>query len=208
MKSYPSLLLRLFLLAAGSAFQLHAQPKETVLLVSFDGFRSDYVEKYSLQNFKAFAAAGTSSQGIVPCFPSLTFPNHYSIVTGMYPGNHGLVDNNFYDSIIDIQYAIRNRVAVEDARFYGGTPCGRWRKRMVSAAPPISGLDQKSRTVAKAPILMWSTMRRFHSRPVSTLSTPGSGCRQLADLDSSRCIFRSRITPLTKQDHFPKKQGT
>jgi predicted AlkP superfamily pyrophosphatase or phosphodiesterase len=123
MKSYPlmikSLILYIFL---GLVSQLHGQSKETVLLVSFDGFRSDYVEKYNLPNFKSFAAAGSSSQGIIPCFPSLTFPNHYSIVTGMYPGNHGLVDNNFYDSIIDIQYAIRNRTAVEDARFYGGTP--------------------------------------------------------------------------------------
>jgi predicted AlkP superfamily pyrophosphatase or phosphodiesterase len=102
--------------------QIYAQHEETVLLVSFDGFRNDYVERYNLPNFKAFAAAGTSAEGIVPCFPSLTFPNHYSIVTGLYPGHHGLVDNNFYDSALDIQYAIRNREAVEDARFYGGTP--------------------------------------------------------------------------------------
>jgi predicted AlkP superfamily pyrophosphatase or phosphodiesterase len=101
---------------------LRAQSSETVLLVSFDGFRSDYVKKYNLPNFKAFAAAGTAAEGIVPCFPSLTFPNHYSIVTGMYPGNHGLVDNNFYDSALKVQYAIRNRTAVEDARFYGGMP--------------------------------------------------------------------------------------
>src|SRR5205085_11553137 len=90
----------------------YAQHQETVLLVSFDGFRNDYVERYNLANFKAFAAAGTSAEGIVPCFPSLTFPNHYSIVTGLYPGHHGLVDNNFYDSALDIQYAIRNREAV------------------------------------------------------------------------------------------------
>src|SRR5690348_633642 len=101
---------------------VHGQSEETVLLVSFDGFRNDYVAKYNLPNFKAFAASGTVAEGIVPCYPSLTFPNHYSIATGMFPGNHGLVDNNFYDSILDIQYAIRNRTAVEDYRFYGGTP--------------------------------------------------------------------------------------
>jgi predicted AlkP superfamily pyrophosphatase or phosphodiesterase len=101
---------------------LYAQREETVLLVSFDGFRNDYIEKYNLPNFRSFAAAGTSSKGIIPCFPSLTFPNHYAIVTGLYPGHHGLVDNSFYDSALNIQYAIRDRKAVEDSRFYGGTP--------------------------------------------------------------------------------------
>jgi len=100
-----------------------AQPgSPTVLLVSFDGMRFDYIDKHDLKNFKAFRAAGTAAEAIIPCYPSLTFPNHYSIVTGMRPGHHGLVDNNFYDSATSVTYSIRNRDAGADIRYYGGTP--------------------------------------------------------------------------------------
>jgi predicted AlkP superfamily pyrophosphatase or phosphodiesterase len=98
------------------------QSEPTVLLVSFDGFRHDYIDKYDLPNFKAFRAAGASAEGLVPCYPSLTFPNHYSIVTGQRPSTHGLVDNSFYDSALDIQHSISKRATVADERFYGGTP--------------------------------------------------------------------------------------
>jgi len=75
----------------------YAQEKSYVLLVSFDGFRHDYVEKYNATNFKEFIKKGTAAEGLIPSFPSKTFPNHYSIITGLYPGNHGLVANTFYD---------------------------------------------------------------------------------------------------------------
>ncbi|HSI68953.1 MAG TPA: ectonucleotide pyrophosphatase/phosphodiesterase, partial [Gillisia sp.] len=96
--------------------------KSYVLLVSFDGFRHDYVEKYDAENFKKFIAEGSAAKSLIPSFPSKTFPNHYSIVTGMYPGNHGLVGNIFYDSIRNTTYSIGNREVVEDPFYYGGTP--------------------------------------------------------------------------------------
>ncbi|MEJ0034166.1 MAG: ectonucleotide pyrophosphatase/phosphodiesterase [Bacteroidota bacterium] len=104
----------------GASFAQQSNP--SVLLVSFDGFRHDYIDKYDLKNFKAFRAKGSSAEGLIPCYPSLTFPNHYSIVTGLRPANHGLVDNSFYDSILNVQYSISNREVVQDPRFYGGTP--------------------------------------------------------------------------------------
>lgn len=96
--------------------------KSHVLLVSFDGFRHDYVEKYDAENFQKFIAEGTAAKSLIPSFPSKTFPNHYSIVTGMYPGNHGLVGNIFYDSIRNTTYSIGNREVVEDPFYYSGTP--------------------------------------------------------------------------------------
>ncbi|MGC3946930.1 MAG: ectonucleotide pyrophosphatase/phosphodiesterase [Chryseolinea sp.] len=99
-----------------------AQEVSHVLLVSFDGFRHDYVDKYDAQNFKAFIQKGTSAKGLIPSFPSKTFPNHYSIVTGLYPGNHGLVDNNFYDPDSKVAYTSKNKKAVVDSIYYGGTP--------------------------------------------------------------------------------------
>src|SRR5580700_11291192 len=68
------------------------QAKHYVILVSLDGFRYDYATKYSAKNLLAVAARGASTpDGMIPAFPSLTFPNHYTIVTGLYPEHHGLV---------------------------------------------------------------------------------------------------------------------
>lgn len=93
-----------------------------VVLISFDGFRYDYVEKFDLPNFKEFIRQGSSAKALIPSFPSKTFPNHYTIVTGLYPGHHGLVDNAFYDPSSKIFYSGKNRSALLDPRFYGGTP--------------------------------------------------------------------------------------
>ena len=96
--------------------------KPYVILVSFDGFRYDYVERFHLPNFKKFIKEGAAAEGLIPSFPSKTFPNHYTIVTGLYPGNHGLVDNAFYDPDQDKLYTMRNRDVVTDSSFYGGVP--------------------------------------------------------------------------------------
>lgn len=101
---------------------VHAQERPYVVLVSFDGFRYDYAERYNLPNFKKMIRNGASAESMTPSFPSKTFPNHYTLVTGLYPGNHGLVDNDFYDPEMKKQYAIKNREMVGDSSFYGGTP--------------------------------------------------------------------------------------
>lgn len=93
-----------------------------VLLISFDGFRSDYVERFDLPNFKQFMATGVRAEGIIPSFPSKTLPNHYSIVTGLYPGHHGLVDNYFYDPGRKSHFNMRMKQAVTDPYYFAGTP--------------------------------------------------------------------------------------
>ncbi len=93
-----------------------------VILISFDGFRHDYVEKYNAPNFKRFIEEGVSAEAMLPSYPSKTFPNHYTIVTGLYPDNHGLVDNSFYDKTLNVEYKTRNRELVENPVFYGGLP--------------------------------------------------------------------------------------
>ncbi|MBK8966328.1 MAG: ectonucleotide pyrophosphatase/phosphodiesterase [Saprospiraceae bacterium] len=93
-----------------------------VILISFDGFRYDYVEKFDAPNFKKFVADGAAAEGLIPATPSKTFPNHYSIVTGLYPGSHGLVDNTFYDKELGLKYQTSNRTQVENPVFYGGIP--------------------------------------------------------------------------------------
>lgn len=93
-----------------------------MLLVSFDGFSAQYLDKTNTPNFDALVKNGIISEGLVPVFPSKTFPNYYAIATGLYPENNGFVGNNMYDPEMDEHYAIRDRDAVEDPRWYEGEP--------------------------------------------------------------------------------------
>jgi len=83
------------------------------------------VEKFDLKNFKAFIKSGSQAEAMLPSFPSKTFPNHYTIVTGLYPGNHGLVDNTFYDPARQEMFVRRDKKIALDPYYYGGTPL--WR---------------------------------------------------------------------------------
>lgn len=104
-------------------FVASAQEKEPiVILISLDGFRHDYVERFQPENLSRFIAEGASAKGLIPSFPSKTFPNHYTIATGMLPEHHGLVDNAFYEPFKDQVYTMGNRAIVQDGYWYGGTP--------------------------------------------------------------------------------------
>lgn len=64
---------------------------------------------------------GYGQNGMYPSYPSITFPNHYSIITGLYPSHHGLVDNIFYDPNRKEMYKIGSKT-VTDGSWYGGLP--------------------------------------------------------------------------------------
>lgn len=96
--------------------------KPTVILISLDGFRADYLEKYSAPNLSQLAAEGVRARWLIPSFPSLTFPNHYTIATGLYPQDHGIVNNEMYDPVFDAMFAMSNRETVRDGRWWGGEP--------------------------------------------------------------------------------------
>ena len=77
-----------------------------VVLVSIDGFRYDFADRYKTKNIQAVRDAGASGE-MIPSFPSLTFPNHIAIATGLYPGHHGIVGNQFYDPARGAEYSLR-----------------------------------------------------------------------------------------------------
>lgn len=99
-----------------------AQNKPYVILISLDGFRWDYVDKYKPPHLTEFIEGGVKAQSLIPAFPSKTFPNHYSIATGMYPDNHGIIGNIFYSYEKDATYKLSDRSTVTDGTFYKGTP--------------------------------------------------------------------------------------
>jgi predicted AlkP superfamily pyrophosphatase or phosphodiesterase len=100
-----------------------AQSQHYVVLVSLDGFRWDYAKRDGATHLLALGRQGVwAPEGMFPSFPSLTFPNHFTIVTGLYPEHHGLVANSFYDETRDARYAIADSKAVTDGSWYSGTP--------------------------------------------------------------------------------------
>lgn len=109
------------LLAGCSAFSGN-DDESYVVLVSFDGFRWDYPDLYETPNFDRIAKKGVRAERLIPSFPTKTFPNHYTLATGLHPGNHGLVNNTFYAPDLDRMYRMGDRTAVEDGAFYGGEP--------------------------------------------------------------------------------------
>jgi predicted AlkP superfamily pyrophosphatase or phosphodiesterase len=98
------------------------QQKPYVILISVDGLRYDLVDKYHAVHLQQLRNRGVAAKAMIPSFPSLTFPNHYTLVTGLYPAHHGLVDNTFYDKKRNEVYRLGNRKAVEDSSWYNGTP--------------------------------------------------------------------------------------
>jgi predicted AlkP superfamily pyrophosphatase or phosphodiesterase len=94
----------------------------TVILISIDGFRWDYLDRYDAPELTRLAANGIRAEGLIPVFPTKTFPNHYSIVTGLYPQNHGIISNTMYDPDMDEGFSLRDRDAMENPRWWEGEP--------------------------------------------------------------------------------------
>lgn len=101
---------------------VEAQTKPYVIMISADGFRYDYAQKYKAENLLKLSSQGVQSKAMIPSYPSITFPNHWSLVTGLYPSHHGLIDNYFYDYQRKEGYAMSDRKNAEDGSWYGGIP--------------------------------------------------------------------------------------
>ena len=95
---------------------------EYVLVISFDGFRYDYFDMVDTPNFDGFIDNASRSKSLIPVFPSLTFPNHYSIATGSYSNKHRLLSNSFFSKTLDKKYSMRDSKSVQNGDFYGMEP--------------------------------------------------------------------------------------
>jgi len=109
-----------FLLLLAIAGRGQEQPY--LILISCDGYRWDYTQRFQPPNISRFAEEGVQAFSMIPSFPSKTFPNHYAIATGLRPERNGLVNNSFYDPERDELYRISKRSAVEDGSWYEGLP--------------------------------------------------------------------------------------
>lgn len=93
-----------------------------LIVISIDGFRWDYLDRPSAARLRAIAATGVRAERLVPAFPTKTFPNHYTIATGLYPEHHGIVANSMVDSAIGRRFVSSDSAAVGDPRWWGGEP--------------------------------------------------------------------------------------
>ena len=102
----------------------------TVLLVSLDGFRADYLDRGLTPAMSRIAREGVRAEWMSPSYPSLTFPNHYTIVTGLRPDHTGVVHNTMRDAQLG-GFSMSNPSAVTNASWWGGEPvwvtCGEGR---------------------------------------------------------------------------------
>jgi predicted AlkP superfamily pyrophosphatase or phosphodiesterase len=113
--------LLLALLCSCASLPPPATPGRQVLLVSIDGLRADAVGSGTMPTLDRLAAAGVHAEWMNPSYPSLTFPNHYTLVTGLRPDHHGIVNNTMRDPVLG-KFSLGNRAAVEDPRWWGGEP--------------------------------------------------------------------------------------
>jgi predicted AlkP superfamily pyrophosphatase or phosphodiesterase len=109
-----------FLFVLFISVSLIAGEKPYILLISFDGFRWDYLDRGLSPNIEKFYNDGIRAVSLQPCFPSKTFPNHYSIITGMYPENHGIISNYFKDIKRNQVYRLGDSAEVRNSEWYLG----------------------------------------------------------------------------------------
>jgi predicted AlkP superfamily pyrophosphatase or phosphodiesterase len=116
-----------------------AQPRARapiLILVSFDGWRWDYLDRGRAPHLLALARRGVRTDGLIPSFPSKTFPNHYTIVTGLYPAHHGVVSNVIADPTFPERFTMSAKTS-RDARWWGGEPIWVTAARRGFRAAPI-----------------------------------------------------------------------
>ncbi|MDA0987325.1 MAG: ectonucleotide pyrophosphatase/phosphodiesterase [Bacteroidetes bacterium] len=97
-----------------------SQEVNYTILISFDGFRWDYLNRGITPNLDKLKANGVSAESLVPVFPTKTFPNHYTMVTGLYPDNHGIILNEFRDIKTNEIYRIWDTNQVTNPKWYKG----------------------------------------------------------------------------------------
>ncbi|KAL5499827.1 hypothetical protein EMCRGX_G011290 [Ephydatia muelleri] len=95
--------------------------KPPLLMISVDGFRQEYLNRSLNLYLTQLASKGVTAQFMTPAFPSKTFPNHFTIVTGLYPESHGIVNNNFYDKTLKASFALGGSTQ-NDAKWWLGEP--------------------------------------------------------------------------------------
>ena len=98
-----------------------AKNDQVTVIISLDGFRWDYTQWYDTPFLDRMAEEGVEA-ALIPSYPSKTFPNHYTLATGLYPDHHGIIGNKFINRATGKKFSLSNREVKHDAHYYGGEP--------------------------------------------------------------------------------------
>lgn len=96
--------------------------KPTIIMISLDGCRADYLNRNQMPTLNMLASEGVKSEALIPVFPTKTFPNHYTIVTGLFPEHHGIVSNRFYDPETNMEFPGKDKIEALNGHWWGGEP--------------------------------------------------------------------------------------
>ena len=161
----------------------------TVILVSLDGFRADYLDRGLTPVLSRLAKEGVRAEALLPVFPTKTFPNHYTIVTGRWPGGHGIIGNEFFAPELGRRFAMRDRAAVHDARFWGAEPIWVTAEREGLATAPLFWPGSEAAI---------GGIRPSYSRPFDHAVPDSARVRQLLELldlpEARRPVFLTLYT--------------
>jgi len=150
---YKTILAIYICLLANFSYQVYAKDTnhkefKHLILISLDGFRYDYLDRGITPTLSKIASDGVRAAYLQPVFPSSTFPNHISIITGLYPTNHGIFSNKFIDTITNETYAIGSKKGSNPKWFFGEPFWLTCKKNRVISASyfwPSSDLSDSSR---------------------------------------------------------------
>ncbi|XP_034980856.1 ectonucleotide pyrophosphatase/phosphodiesterase family member 2 isoform X2 [Zootoca vivipara] len=94
-----------------------------LIIFSVDGFRASYMKKGDkvMRNIEKLRSCGTHAPYMRPVYPTKTFPNLYTLATGLYPESHGIIGNSMYDPVFDAAFSLRGREKFNH-RWWGGQP--------------------------------------------------------------------------------------
>ena len=98
-----------------------AGKNDYTVVVSLDGLRWDYTEAFDTPFFDQMAQQGVKAV-MTPSFPSKTFPNHYTLATGLVPDHHGIIANRFWDRERGVEFSLSNKDTRSKGYYYGGDP--------------------------------------------------------------------------------------
>ena len=96
--------------------------KGATVMIGLDGMRWDFPEAFSLHALSGIADAGVRADALIPVFPTKTFPNFYTLATGLFPNHTGILDNTMYDPTFDARFRMGDTSAVRDGRWWEGEP--------------------------------------------------------------------------------------
>ena len=169
--------------------------KPTVILVSFDGWRWDYQSKAAAPNMQRLIARGVHAESLIPSFPPKTFPNHYTIVTGLYPGHHGIVANSIFDAATGRTFTTDNVEEVRDPMWWGGEPIWVTVERAGQRSASMFWVGSEAPIRRRAAALLEGVRRRPTRPPNASIRcSSGSTCRPPSVRRSSRCTSRTSTT--------------